>query len=228
MTTEVTKKESIDLTKENTNQIKESIDLTKENTNTIKENIIPIKENIIPIKENTNQIKENINQIKENINPLKEPNSYNIAVPFEISGKTNEGLFDLNKIFQINLNYNFDLLKSFLEGIITTQKNTEKELQFILEESKIKDKKLKELEKKLQNFNKFISTNSDESKLSEDASKDNNQSKISHKKKISSKLASFLNDYKKMKKIHEPQNKDIKLEISIQNSDTVNDIIVSI
>ena len=174
---------------------------------------------------------------KEDISPIKEPMSHIISVPFQINGKTNEGLVDLNKIFQINLNYNFDLLKSFLEGITTTQKNTEKQLQFIQEESKIKDKKIKDLEKKIQSFNKFISsTISDESKysqskneLEDDISKDNNPAKSSHRKKFSSKIGtSFVNDTKKMKKIHAPLNKDLKLEIGVENTDTINNIIVSI
>ena len=45
---------------------------------------------------------------------------YNIVVPFNIPGKPDIGLLDLNKIFQVNFNYNFDSLKILLEGLITS------------------------------------------------------------------------------------------------------------
>ena len=35
------------------------------------------------------------------------------------AGPDSPGILDLNKIFQLNLSYNFDLLKTVLDGILT-------------------------------------------------------------------------------------------------------------
>jgi hypothetical protein len=47
-------------------------------------------------------------------------------------------IFDLNKIFQINLSYNFDILKSLLETLITNQVESQKELLNLKKENEIK------------------------------------------------------------------------------------------
>lgn len=50
---------------------------------------------------------------------------------------------DLNKIFQVNLTYNFDMLKSILEKIMEKQEETEKRLEnineFVEEQNNMKD-----------------------------------------------------------------------------------------
>ena len=47
-------------------------------------------------------------------------------------------IFDLNKIFQINLIYNFDIMKSLLETLITNQVESQKELLNLKKENEIK------------------------------------------------------------------------------------------
>ena len=47
-------------------------------------------------------------------------------------------IFDLNKIFHINLSYNFDTLKSLLETLITNQVESQKELLNLKKENEIK------------------------------------------------------------------------------------------
>ena len=78
---------------------------------------------------------------------------YNIIVPFNIPGKPDIGLLDLNKIFQVNLNYNFDSLKLLLEGLINSYKNTQEELENIRAYNKVKDMKIKDLEQKMLDLN---------------------------------------------------------------------------
>ena len=78
---------------------------------------------------------------------------YNIVVPFNIPGKPDIGLLDLNKIFQVNFNYNFDSLKILLEGLITSYKKTEEELENLRAYNKVKDNKIKDLEQKMIDLN---------------------------------------------------------------------------
>ena len=78
---------------------------------------------------------------------------YNIVVPFNIPGKPDIGLLDLNKIFQVNLNYNFDSLKILLEGLINSYKKTEEQMENIKANNKVKDMKIKELEQKMIDLN---------------------------------------------------------------------------
>ena len=88
------------------------------------------------------------NQINDNTSK-----PYNIVVPFNIPGKPDIGLLDLNKIFQVNLNYNFDSLKILLEGLINSYKNTQEELENIRAYNKVKDIKIKDLEQKMLDLN---------------------------------------------------------------------------
>ena len=78
---------------------------------------------------------------------------YNIVVPFNIPGKPDIGLFDLNKIFQVNFNYNFDSLKILLDGLITSYKKTEEELENLRAYNKVKDKKIKDMEQNMIDLN---------------------------------------------------------------------------
>lgn len=70
--------------------------------------------------------------------------SRNIIIPFTIDGEKNANTCDLNKIFQVNLTYNVDLLKNLLEGILKCQKEAELKIQRL--ESKFPD--LQELSNK--------------------------------------------------------------------------------
>jgi hypothetical protein len=60
------------------------------------------------------------------------------------SSFNNEGELDLNKIFQLNLSYNFDLLKTVLEGILKAQKATQQELNDLKNENQLKDQSISE------------------------------------------------------------------------------------
>ena len=88
------------------------------------------------------------NQINDNT-----AKPYNIVVPFNIPGKPDIGLLDLNKIFQVNLNYNFDSLKILLEGLINSYKQSQEELDNIRAYNKIKDAKIKDLEQQMLDIN---------------------------------------------------------------------------
>ena len=81
------------------------------------------------------------------------PKPYNIVVPFSIPGKPDIGLLDLNKIFQVNFNYNFDSLKILLEGLITSYKQTQEELEAFRSHNRVKDAKIKDLELKMLDLN---------------------------------------------------------------------------
>ena len=91
----------------------------------------------------------------DNILQVEKP--HNIIVPFNVPGKPDIGLLDLNKIFQVNLNYNFDSLKTLLEGIVASYKKTEEELDILKVCNKTKDKKINELEQKMIDLNIMLS-----------------------------------------------------------------------
>ena len=46
-----------------------------------------------------------------------------------IGGKDSPEVIDLNKIFQMNFSYNFDLLKNLMEALMKNQKNFQAELK---------------------------------------------------------------------------------------------------
>ena len=185
-------------------------------------------------------------------NILKVEKPHNIIVPFNVPGKPDIGLFDLNKIFQVNLNYNFDSLKTLLEGIVASYKRTEEELDNLKISNKTKDKKINSLEEKIIDLNILISNSIGDTDAVERlkdmksklASGDNNieydtkMQKIPVKEKEKEKGTVKKMERpertkrvivpKKRKKIHAPGNKDIQLEIQVGNDDLTNKIIVSI
>ena len=73
---------------------------------------------------------------KPNENQIQNGNEFNV----ELNGKNSQQkiIFDLNKIFHLDLSYNFDLLKNLLSEIIKNQKE--------------KDNKIEDLENQLLNF----------------------------------------------------------------------------
>ena len=92
------------------------------------------------------------NEIKYS-NNIKKETERNIRIPYlsyeenisnsnTIEKKGNESdevpIFDLNKIFQLNFSYNFDLLKSLLETLIRNQQEYQKELIKMKKNSEIK------------------------------------------------------------------------------------------
>lgn len=182
-------------------------------------------------------------------NILEKP--HNIVVPFNVPGKPDIGLLDLNKIFQVNLNYNFDSLKTLLEGIVASYKKTEEELDTLKVCNKTKDKKINELEQKMIDLNILISNSIGDTdavaRLKDMKAKLSSGENIEYDAKIekdsvlkkgkevgsSTKMerpvrAKRVVFPKKRKKIHAPGNKDIKLEIQIGNDDLTNQIIVRI
>ncbi len=92
----------------------------------------------------------------ENIPQIEKPR--HIIVPFNVPGKPDIGLLDLNKIFQVNINYNFDTLKTLLEGLVASYKKTEEELENLRVCNKTKDKKINDLEQRLIDLNILLST----------------------------------------------------------------------
>ena len=178
---------------------------------------------------------------------------YNIVVPFNIPGKPDIGLLDLNKIFQVNFNYNFDSLKILLEGLITSYKKTEEELENLRAYNKVKDNKIKDLEQKMIDLNILLLNSQGKAeeveklkelkqKLSEEEEEEIKviqQPKIKIEKKEENEETKTLNvssetsvkrksakmQPKKRKKIHAPVNKDVKLDIQVGNDELINKII---
>ena len=62
----------------------------------------------------------------------------------DIGSSSNEGELDLNKIFQLNLSYNFDLLKTVLDGILKAQKSMEQEINDLKNDNQLKDQEVLE------------------------------------------------------------------------------------
>lgn len=91
----------------------------------------------------------------ENLPQIEKPR--HIIVPFNVPGKPDIGLLDLNKIFQVNLNYNFDSLKTLLEGLVASYKKTEEEIENLKVCNKTKDKKINNLEQKMIDLNILLS-----------------------------------------------------------------------
>lgn len=186
----------------------------------------------------------------ENFLHVEKP--HNIVVPFNVPGKPDIGLLDLNKIFQVNVNYNFDSLKTLLEGLVASYKKTEEEIDTLKVCNRTKDKKINELEQKMIDLNILISNSIGDTDAVERLKEMKSKLAAGENIEISAKLEkkSIIKSDKdsekqsprmekpvrtkrvilpkKRKKIHAPGNKDIKLEIEIGNDDLVNKIIVSI
>lgn len=184
----------------------------------------------------------------DNVLHLEKP--HNIVVPFNVPGKPDIGLLDLNKIFQVNLNYNFDSLKTLLEGIVASYKKTEEEIETLKVCNKTKDKKINDLEQKMIDLNILLCNSIGDTdaveRLKDLKSKLASGENIEIEAKIE-KLSTIKEKTKdtpkkmekpvrtkrviipkKRKKIHAPGNKDIQLEIQVGNDDLINKIIVSI
>ena len=184
----------------------------------------------------------------DNVLHLEKP--HNIVVPFNVPGKPDIGLLDLNKIFQVNLNYNFDSLKTLLEGIVASYKKTEEEIETLKVCNKTKDKKINDLEQKMIDLNILLCNSIGDTDAVERlkglksklASGENIEieAKIEKISTIKEKMKDTPKKMekpvrtkrviipKKRKKIHAPGNKDIQLEIQVGNDDLINKIIVSI
>ena len=132
-----------------------------------------------------------------------------------IEGKSSAEIIDLNKIFEMNFSYNFDLLKNLIEALMKNQKNFQEEL-------KEKTLKINDLE------NQILALTSQENKeisINKTIKQSISQPIVTSREVLSSKLISLINDAKNI--IKEPPN-EIKLDESKSNDDKINNIIVSI
>ena len=130
-----------------------------------------------------------------------------------IEGKSSAEIIDLNKIFEMNFSYNFDLLKNLIEAIMKNQKNFQEEL-------KEKTLKINDLE------NQILALTSQENKeisINKTIKQSISQPIVTSREVLSSKLISLINDAKNI--IKEPPN-EIKLDES--SDEKTNKIIVSI
>lgn len=61
-----------------------------------------------------------------------------------IENAGDEGILDLNKVFQLNVSYNFDLLKTVLDGLLKSQKSMQEELNDLKNKNQEKDDKIRQ------------------------------------------------------------------------------------
>ena len=133
--------------------------------------------------------------------PMKDSNDN-----FNIELGENKEIFDLNKIFHIDLSYNFDLLKNLLSTIIKNEK--------------LKDQKITDLENQILDLR--IAQNEDANK-----NKDKRKSRKSILPPIQETEKKLdLNTDNLSLQLKPPKNEPI-LEISEENDPVVNKIIVS-
>jgi hypothetical protein len=126
-------------------------------------------------------------------------------------GEESIEIFDLNKIFQMNFSYNFDILKNLIEALMKNQQNIQNDL---------KEKETKILELETQILGNKISDN-----ISGDKSARSSKNQPLSSRDSNKKLVSVIKGNQDV--LRKPPN-DIKLEVSIGNDDTINKIIVSI
>ena len=138
-----------------------------------------------------------------------------------MGGKESAEVVDLNKIFQMNFSYNFDLLKNLIEALLKNQKNFQSELKE--KTNKIMDLENQLLDLKLSSVKEEVITNT-KSKL-EPSSFQQIEINSEPEKLINPKLLLVIKGDKNI--IKTPPN-DIKLEESSNNNDEMNKIIVSI
>ena len=136
-----------------------------------------------------------------------------------IGGKDSSEVIDLNKMFQMNFSYNFDLLKNLIEALLKNQKNFQTEL-------KEKTMKLVELENKLLDL-QLASSSQEIPEPSKKPRSSFQQLEINTGAEInmSSKLLSVIKGDSNAIKF---PPKDIQLEESTANDEKTNNLIVSI
>ena len=134
-------------------------------------------------------------------------NNENFNVEIGDKGTDDKQIFDLNKIFHIDLSYNFDLLKNLLSSIIKNQK--------------LKDEKITELENQILDLRIANNENVDKKK----------EEKKTPKSILSPNKCEENGEDKSEKDLLfelKPPKRDLVLEESEQNQPIVNKIIVSI
>ena len=139
--------------------------------------------------------------MKEEKKEQKEKNEYNIEINSqETHQKT---IFDLNKIFHIDLSYNFDLLKNLLLTIIQNQK--------------LRDDKISNLEKKFIDFKNSVQKTIEEKDKLEVFKPD----------EMKYEMSSFLSEEDALQKKIRPPPNQIHIEESQKNDPVLNLVIVS-
>ena len=136
-----------------------------------------------------------------------------------IGGKDSSEVIDLNKMFQMNFSYNFDLLKNLIEALLKNQKNfrtelKEKTMQFVELENKVLDLQLASSNQETPNPPTKPLPSFQQLEVSTGTSIN-----------MSPKLLSVIKGDSNVIKL--PPN-DIQLEESTANDEKMNNIIVSI
>ena len=138
---------------------------------------------------------------------------YNVEFPTtNQEGEESIEIYDLNKIFQMNFSYNFDILKNLIEALMKNQKNFQNEL-------KEKNTKILDLESQLLDL-----------KLSFDSGESKNIEKTQSKPEslpINDNNPKLFSVIKGNQDVLRPPPNNINLEVSIGNDDNINKIIVS-
>jgi hypothetical protein len=129
-------------------------------------------------------------------------------------GEESIEIFDLNKIFQLNFSYNFDILKNLMEALMKNQ-------QYIQNDIKSKNSKILDLESKIIDLKILIDSGNIKTSVKPQKQLDNQQLTTFDK---NPKLFSVIKGNEDI--LHAPPN-DIKLEVSIGHDDIINQIIVS-
>lgn len=138
-------------------------------------------------------------------------------VELQITNKEGEEsieFFDLNKIFQLNFSYNFDILKNIMEALIKNQNNIQNDI-------KAKNTKILDLETQIIDLKLLLESNN-KNTLKKPHQTSDNQNLISYDS--NPKLLSVIKGNEDI--LRQPPN-DVKLEVSIGNDDIINQIIVS-
>ena len=117
-------------------------------------------------------------------------------------GEENIEIFDLNKIFQMNFSYNFDILKNLIEAFMKNQK-------YIQNEMKEKQAKILDLEAQLLDLKLQIDSSGAKMEINNDANKELISAIKENKDEINKSVA------------------DNKNEETTGNDEIINQIIVS-
>ena len=117
-------------------------------------------------------------------------------------GEENIEIFDLNKIFQMNFSYNFDILKNLIEAFMKNQK-------YIQNEMKEKQTKILDLEAQLLDLKLQIDSSGAKMEINNDANKELISAIKENKDEINKSVG------------------DNKIEEKTGNDEIINQIIVS-
>ena len=116
-------------------------------------------------------------------------------------------IFDLNKMFQVNFSYNFELLKNIMEAIINNQQNIQNDFKEKQTQILNLEAQLLEIKTKLGGKGNLVLSSNAEKQVP-----------------TNPKLFSVIKGNQDI--LRTPPN-DVKLEVSIGNDDIINQIIVS-